>query len=161
MVARKLEELRIEEERKREEEIARKKYIEMTKRLEEIHQKLAEKKKEEDSNRRKKLLMDHLCYRETRTNSPIYQSSPMLGPNSSNFPGPLIRTFNNSDNTSLPPLSKPWNSRDYVESSLRLSLEDLYSQTPVSTLAEVYRKLNLEKGRLKEIIRNRIVEGEF
>lgn len=73
-----------------------------------------------------------------------------------------------------------WNSRDYVNSALGIegavgggvvsrrksesyysgSLEDIYYSAPLSVLAEVYRKLVFEKTRIKDIIKERISDGE-
>jgi hypothetical protein len=57
--------------------------------------------------------------------------------------------------------SKPWNSRDYVHTALNLSLEDVYKNAPLHMLAEVYKQLEYEKTKMKDIIRRRISEGIF
>jgi len=44
---------------------------------------------------------------------------------------------------------------------LRLSLEEIYRTAPLYQLADVYRKLEVEKLKLREIIRQRIAEGKY
>lgn len=65
-----------------------------------------------------------------------------------------------------------WNSRDYVNSALRIdsgdrdrnyvsgTLDDIYFAAPMPVLADVYRRLVYEKTRIKDVMKERIRDGE-
>lgn len=157
IIARKLEEIQEVEERKREDEI-RKRQQAAAKRMAELEEAM-ERKRLEELEKRKQAALERFYYWD----SPIVK-------------GDYYRSG--------------WNSRDYVNSALGIegavvggggagvvaggrrnenysmnmnsasSLDDLYYNAPLSTLAEVYRRLVYEKSRIKEVIKERISEGE-
>jgi len=92
------------------------------------------KRRDEEAEKKKRLLLESLYYRDFREPKSTY---------SSHF------------------FRRPWNSREYVHSALRLSLEEIYRTAPLYQLADVYRKLEVEKLKLREIIRQRIAEGKY
>lgn len=77
------------------------------------------------------------------------------------IPRSLLNRYSNSDWDFY---KRPWNSRDYVHSALHpdnLILEDVYFEAPLPLLADVYKKLDSEKKRIKDIMRQRIVQGDL
>ncbi|CAG7833835.1 unnamed protein product [Allacma fusca] len=102
----------------------------IAKRLEEIQQ-AAQRKKQEEAEKRKRYYLEHL-YNPTSRSTSITE---------------YYRT-------------RPWNSRDYVHQALNLSLEEIYRNAPLHLLADVYKKLEYEKAKMREIIRSRIANED-
>ena len=103
----------------------------IAKRLEEIKE-AAERKKQAEAEKRKKFYLEHL-YNNNSQRSSSYLSAYYR--------------------------AKPWNSRDYVHAALDLSLEEVYKSAPLHLVADVYKKLDFEKAKIREIIRSRLREG--
>ncbi|CAG7833834.1 unnamed protein product [Allacma fusca] len=118
------------ERRKLQQEETRRRQAVIAKRLEEIQQ-AAQRKKQEEAEKRKRYYLEHL-YNPTSRSTSITE---------------YYRT-------------RPWNSRDYVHQALNLSLEEIYRNAPLHLLADVYKKLEYEKAKMREIIRSRIANED-
>ena len=120
---------------------ARRRQQAVAKRLEELQIEEA-KRRDEEAAKRKRLLLETLYQKEF--------SEPKSAFSSYYF-------------------RQPWNSREYIYGDyqphnnnrlkLSLSLEEIYTTAPLHQLAEVYRNLEQEKLKLKEIMRRRIARG--
>ncbi|CAL8109681.1 unnamed protein product [Orchesella dallaii] len=138
IIARKLEEIQEAEERKREDEI-RKRQQAAAKRIADLEEAMEKKRLEEIEKR--KQAFNRLYYWDPARHDYIKNGY--------------------------------WNSRDYVNSAIgggtsgaltkvgyHNSMDDIYYAAPLPILADVYRKLVVEKSRIKEIIKERISDGE-
>jgi len=128
-----------EERKKEEEQERRRQQLIIDKRIKEIKEAVERRKAEEYERRRQRILLNKMY-------GVPYSSGTEI-----------TKYYNVSE------YQKPWNSRDYVHSAIQpdLILEDIYFDTPLPVLADVYKKLDLEKRRIKEIMRQRIVQGEL
>jgi hypothetical protein len=165
--AKKLEEIHEEEERKKEEEDRKRQQTILEKRIAEL-QEAVEKKKIEDAQKRR-VMMEQIYgmrYPNPYNNASLgFDEAPINMPLSRVLP--KTRLGGGSNNNGLESdwdyYKRPWNSRDYVHSALHsdnLVLEDVYFEAPLPMLADVYKKLDEEKKRIKDIMRQRIIQGE-
>lgn len=160
--AKKLEEIHEEDERKKEEEERKRQQAIIEKRISDLKEAVERRKLEEAERRR--LIFEQL-YGATGIRYPaalaledgVTTSTTTLPI----IPRSLLNRYSTSDWDFY---RRPWNSRDYVHSALHpdnLILEDVYFEAPLPILADVYKKLDSEKKRIKDIMRQRIVQGDI
>lgn len=144
-ITRKLEEIQEAEERKRDEELRRRQEA-AAKRIADLEVAM-ERKRLEEEEKKKQAALERFYYWDAAQRAEWYKN---------NY----------------------WNSRDYVSSALDLpiartvltrtgagyylsgTLDDMYYAAPLPVLADVYRRLVYEKTKIKEVIRERIKDGE-
>lgn len=158
IIARKLEEIQEAEERKREEEI-RKRQQAAAKRMAELEEAM-ERKRLEELEKRKQAALERFYYWDSPIVKGDYYRS---GWNSRDYvnsalgiEGAVVGVGGGGGYVA----GGRRNENYSVNVNLASSLEDLYYTAPLSTLAEVYRRLVFEKSRIKEVIKERISEGE-